>query len=62
MKGNLMIMLLIDQDNQQTVIKCNDTSILTNISSICFGNNCPVSAYSVTDLTSAVEAVMMYYQ
>ena len=58
-------MLLIDHDdNNQTVIECSDISIHTNICSIGFGKNINylVHTYTVIDLASAVQAVMICYQ
>ena len=57
-----LIMLLVDHDNDRTVIECNDTSKINIIS---FGDNSLnviESVYIVTDLTSAVEAVKHYYE
>ena len=61
-----LIMLLVDHDNDRTVIECNDTSKPTNISIIRLGENSlrvqNESVYVVNDLLSAVEAVKKYYE
>ena len=58
-----LIMLLVDHDNNRTVIECNDTSQLRIIN---FGNNSfilkNVLTFVVTDLASAVETVLEYYK
>ena len=60
----LIMLLLVDQDNDRTVIKCNDTSKLSNIKIISLRDKSlkPTYTYIVTDLTSAVEAVKEYYK
>ena len=60
----LIMLLLVDQDNDRTVIKCNDTSKLSNIKIISLRDKSLKLdyIYIVTDLTSAVEAVKEYYE
>ena len=64
-----MIILLVDQKNSyRTLTECSNISTSTNnISIISFGcnllNNIPrVHKYMVTDLNSAVKAVLDYYK
>ena len=60
-----LIMLLVDHDNSRTAIECNKYANTTIFS---FGNNSlkevaqNISTHHVTDLASAVEAVMKYYE
>ena len=59
-----VIMLFVDHDNSSTAIECNKYASTTIFS---FGNNSlkeiaqNISTHHVTDLASAVEAVMDYY-
>ena len=64
-----LIMLLVDHNNYRTVIECNDTSKLINITIISFGsdfgyndlkNNLP--SYVVTDLITVVVTIIGYYR
>ena len=56
-----LIMLLVDYDNDGTVIECNDTSKLSHIKMISLRPKAN-HVYTVTNLTSAVEVVKEYYK
>ena len=60
-----LIMLLVDHDNSKTAIKCKEyvnTAIFSFGKYISKENVQNISTFNVTNLTSAVEAVMKYYE
>ena len=64
-----MIMLLVDQNVSSKILnECSDVSMNINISILSFGHNLQqvtprpgINSHAVTDLNSAVEAVISYY-